>query len=287
MRIDFRIRPPYKGFLDLDLYATNTKSPAAPNMFGVGQVENKSARERDLAKAISEMDEAGIDVAVIMGRDTPGAHGSVSLEDVAGCCAEYPGRFIGFGGVDSADPATAAEKIRKIADLGLRGVAFDNGWANPVMHEDADQLLGLYELCGSLGLIVSLTSSAFVGPDLSYSDPVRIQRAANAVPGTQFVIPHASWPWVVEACAVALLCPNVFLIPDLYANVPGIPGRETFISAMNGPLSSKFLYASSYPVRPIVQSMRDFESLKLESESAAAILGGNAIRLLGLQEAGQ
>ena len=133
------------------------------------------------------------------------------------------------------------------------------------------------------GLIVSLTSSIYVGSDVGYSMPVHIHRVAQRFPDLTIVVPHAAFPWAAVMCGVAFQRPNIYLMPDIYLNVPGLPGSDDYFRAANGFLSYRFLYGSSYPVRPLGQSIRSFKSLPFDSdEIRARCLGGNAARLLGL-----
>lgn len=230
---------------------------------------------------MQEMDEAGIDVGVAMGRDAPAPYNGIPNEDVAALVKEYPGRFIGFGAVSGMDVPRALSELDRIVDLGLVGVALDNGYCDPPLYDDDEKLMPIYERCQELGLIVSITSSIFVGPDLTYSSPVAIQRVAKRFPKLKIVVPHASWPWTVQICAVALQCTNVYLMPDLYLNVPDIPGSDEYLKAANSYLSHRFLYASSYPVRPMGQSLSHFKALPLASEDIRdRCIGQNAKQLL-------
>ena len=84
-------------------------------------------------------------------------------------------------------------------------------------------------------------------------------------------------------CAVAFQCTNVYLVPDFYMHVPNMPGAEQYLRSANSFLSHRLLYASSYPVRPLRQSVRQFRELEFASdEIRERCLGANALRLLGL-----
>ena len=158
---------------------------------------------------MKEMDEAGIDVGVIMGRQAAAAFGSMPNEEVAELVRDYPGRFVGFGGVSGSDVPGALEEIDRIVDFGFKGVAMDNGWSDPPLYDDDTALFPIYEKCERLGLILSLTSGIFIGPDLSYSNPAHIQIVAKAFPKLKINVPHGGWPWTTEMCAVAFQCRNI------------------------------------------------------------------------------
>ena len=285
MIIDFRVRPPYKNFLSSFLYRERDPHPDPVTRSGlhIGIERYRSFEERSMPAFMQEMDEAGIEIGVAMGRAAPPPYNGVPNEDVAALTKEYPGRFIGFGAVSGMDVAGALVELDRIVDLGLVGVAIDNGYCDPPLYDDDEKLLPIYEKCQQLGLILSITSSIFLGPDLTYSSPVAIQRVARRFPKLKIVVPHASWPWTVQLCAVALQCTNVYPIPDLYLNVPHIPGSDEYVKAANTYLSHRFLYASSYPVRPLGQSLRQFRELPFASdEIVARCIGLNAKQLLGI-----
>jgi predicted TIM-barrel fold metal-dependent hydrolase len=285
MIIDFRIRPPYKSFLDSWIFRTRdpNPSPVTISPLHIGLERYRSFEERSMKYFMEEMDEAGIDKAVIMGRQSAPQYGSVPNSEVAELTREYPDRFIGFGGVNGSDTAVAMEEIKKIVDYGFKGIAMDNGWSAPPLYDDDERLFPIYEKCTELGLILSLTSSIFVGPDLSYSMPAHIQRVAIAFPKLDIVVPHAGWPWTTQMCAVAFQSRNVNLVPDFYLNVPHTPGAEEYMHAVNYYLQHRLLYASSYPVRPLKQSVEQFKALNFEKDETRQLcLGKNAARLLKL-----
>ncbi len=232
---------------------------------------------------VEEMTDAGVDVAVVMGRQAPNHYGWIPNGDVAGLVEDYPGRFQGFGGVNGAVESDALREIEKCVDFGFKGICLDNGWNDPPMYDDDERLYPLYEKAEVAGLIVSLTSSIFVGPDLTYCMPVHIQRVARRFPALTIVVPHGGWPWTTEMCAVAFQNPNLYLVPDFYGHIPNMPGSEQYVRSANYFLSHRLMYASSYPVRPLGQSVEQFKALPFESdEIRARCLGGNAARLLGL-----
>ena len=230
---------------------------------------------------MEEMDEAGIGLGVLMGRQAPAPWGSVPNDDVAELTRLYPGKFVGFGAVGAADPAAAIRELERIIDFGLRGVAMDNPYWG--IYDDDETLFPIYEAIQEAGLILSLTSSMYLGDDLTYCMPVHSQRVARKFPGLKIAVPHGGWPWTTQMCAVAFQCTNVYLVPDFYMHVPNMPGAEQYLRSANSFLSHRLLYASSYPVRPLRQSVRQFRELEFASdEIRERCLGANALRLLGL-----
>ena len=287
MIVDFRVRPPFKSFTKLRIYNPRplnpdpvTASPLFTNM-----EPYRSYEESSIDAFMEELDEAGIDVAVVMGRKAGGPHGSVPYEELVELRDLFPGRFVCFGGLYGANVEEALEDIDRCVDLGFKGAALDNGWSEPPMYDDDERLFPIYEKCAERGLIVSLTSSIYLGSDVSYCMPVHIHRVAQRFPELTIVVPHAGFPWAAVMCGVAFQRPNLYLIPDIYVNVPNLPGCDDYFRAANGFLNHRVLYASSYPVRPLGQSIRSFKSLPFDNDELRnRCLGGNAARLLGLNQ---
>ena len=283
MIVDFRVRPPFKAFLENSLFFPRNPAPDPVTMSGLhlGIEPYESFSRKSMSAFMDEMDEAGVDLGVVMGRQAPPSIGSVPNEDVAEMVAAYPGRFLGFGSVCPQDINAAIAEVDRIVGLGLRGVAMDNGYWD--LYDDDESLFPLYEKIQSAGLILSLTSSIYIGKDMTYCMPVHIQRVAKRFPGLKITVPHGGWPWTTEMCAVAFQNSNIYLVPDFYMHLPDMPGAEQYLRSANSFLSHRLLYASSYPIRPLGQSIRQFRELDFASEEIRRrCLGENAARLLGL-----
>ena len=165
--------------------------------------------------------------------------------------------------------------------MGFRGVGIDAGWLRRPLYHDDPVFDPIYVKCQELGMIVSLTSSFMLGPDLSYSEPCAIQRVAMKYPNMKIVVPHGCWPHVHTALAVAIRCPNVYLMPDCYIYIDGFALSDEYIKAANTYLKYRILYASSYPVRSLSQCLRGWKSRGFTDEALQNTLYDNAARLLG------
>ena len=156
--IDFRIRPPFKGFLQTANY--------------------RNATPPSIEAFMQEVEEAGIDLAVVIGRQTPPSmryrgswglpYGSVPNDDIAELVERYPGRLVGFAGIDGSTGDAALREIERCRALGFKGIALDNGWCDPPLYDDDEALVPIYEKCEKDGLIVAITSSVAIGPDMDY-----------------------------------------------------------------------------------------------------------------------
>ena len=72
------------------------------------------------------------------------------------------------------------------------------------------------------------------------------------------------------------------MVPDMYLFQPG---TQAYVEAANSFLGEQFLFGSSYPFRPIGQTIEDFLALGFRDDVVEQLLYGNAARLLALPAA--
>lgn len=230
---------------------------------------------------LQEIHQAGLTRAVVVGRHTPGQHlpndqihQIVTGHDV----------LLGVGAVDpivqGVQPALD-ELERAVNTLGLIGIDVEPGFGQPARHADDRAYYPVYEACAALGVPVFIMSGPTT-PDPSYNDPAAIGRLAQAFPQLPIVCYHGFYPNVAGIVGVAFRHENVYVVPDMYLFVAGAHG---YVDAANGFMRDQLLFGSSYPFRPIGQSIDDFLALGFKEDVIDRVLYGNAARLLGLGHA--
>ena len=117
MIIDFRVQPPFRSFLDTYFYRPRPRvpDPLRVTQYELGRVNSPSFDARSAELFVEEMDELGVDVAVIMGQQSGATWGIVDNADIAELSDRYPGRFVGFAGVDARTTRTASLEERRTA----------------------------------------------------------------------------------------------------------------------------------------------------------------------------
>lgn len=276
--IDFRVRPPFGGYLRGHVFRDRERTASMSRAQGHEPAPSLLEASWDLFRA--EMDAAGIDVAVVPGRWADPRYGEVPNEDIAQLVRLGGGRFVGFAAVDVRAPNAAAELERAVRELGLIGLALDPGFAHQPFYADDPIALPLYERCHRLGVPLMLTVSGNAGPDISYADPLRVDRIAAAYPDLQIIVAHGGWPRVLEMLGVAFRRPNVWLSPDQYA--VNMPGALHWVEAANSFLRDRLLFGSSYPFLPLAGALASYRALPFRPDVLDAVLGGNAQRLLDM-----
>jgi predicted TIM-barrel fold metal-dependent hydrolase len=277
MIIDFRLRPPLGGFLDTLMYSAGERRDGFTRT--VGFEPSPAAQQQSMALLMQEMDDAGVDQGVVVGR-LAGTLGSVSNADVQQIVREYPGRFIGAASIDPTSRVAACQTISDAVAAGFKAINIEPGSYPVPMYADDRRLYPIYAHCEDLGVPVIMMVGGTAGPDLSYSDPVRTDRVLADFPRLNVVVAHGGWPWVTEILHVAFRRPNMYLSPDMYFS--RMPGWEEYVKAADTFLSDRMLYASSFPFCPVRDYKQWFETLPIRPGNLEKVMGANARRLLKL-----
>ena len=277
--IDMRLRPPF-------LHPFFGASPGTPEHTLVRWVNRRvGATDPDhftryptLPDVIAGMDEAGITIGVTVGRSTPTVR--IENETVAALSCESQGRLIGVASVDPVAlgrDAAVAEARRAVENLGLAAVNLDAGFYETPLRADDEKLMPIYELCAALGVPAFIMSGPTT-PDLAFNDPLAIDAVARTFPRLPIVVCHGCYPRIDAIVGVAFRNERVFVSPDMYLFAPG---GHRYAEAARGFLADQLLFGSSFPFRPMRQSVADFRALGLSEQVSAKVLGGNARQLFG------
>ena len=286
MIIDARVRPPFKSLKQVLAAAPGSRPPVKRSPLVSGYERPPSMVQKSLDLFMEEMDEAGVEKGILVGRQA--GHRNVSNDDIAELRNMYPDRFpVAIAGIDGNDEKAAIIEVeRTIKDMGFKGIAMDPGWSVPPLYVDDKSLYPIYSKCAELGGILYLTCSLMQGPDISYAEPARIQRVANAFPTLQIVVVHGAFPFTNEMLGVMIAnapLGNLWVAPDFFQFIPGFAGAQDWVEAANHYMGDRMLYASSYPVRPIKQSLEEFRRFRYEPEVLENIMAKNAANLFGIK----
>jgi predicted TIM-barrel fold metal-dependent hydrolase len=226
-------------------------------------------------------------MAVLLAWDAETATGRprVPNETVAAACHEFPDVFTGLGSVDPHKGEAAVAEVASIAALGLRGVKFHPSLQAFAPDDPAfDPVFGACEAHGLLALFHTGTSGIGArqpggqGIRLDYARPIRLDAVAAAHPGLTVVAAHFGYPWHVELAAMALHKTNIYI--DLSGWSPKRIPPEVIRELRRMP--EQFVWGSDFPFLTPERCLAEFGSLDLPEDTAAAVLAGNATRILGL-----
>lgn len=277
--IDMRSRPTFLH----DFYG---KTPGTPS-FDVVKWLNGRVGSRDVEHFtrcknaddfVAEIRESGIDTAVVVGRDTPTVKHS---NDEIQALVKGRKELVGIGSVDphaSGVKAAVAEVERAITKLGLKAINVEPGFGSPPRTCDDPMLFPIYDACDQLGVPVSIMSGP-TSPSLSLTDPTHLGHVARAFPKLQIIAYHGFYPYVQEIVGVALRYENVKVVADMYIFCPG---GKLYVEAANGFMKDQLLFGSSYPFRPMAQSVADYRELGFKEDVLESVMFRNAERVLKL-----
>lgn len=276
--IDMRCRPAYLHdfFGATPGTAANETARWLNRRVGTRGDDEHYARSRTPEGFLAEITDAGLSQAVVVGRHTPAQH--LPNDRIHQIVSADP-RLVGVGAVDPdlLGAATLDEVDRIVNVLCLAGVNLEPGFAAPARHPDDPVYFPVYERLAELGVPAFLMSGPTT-PDQRYNDPAPLARVAAAFPKLRLVAYHGYWPNVQQLLGVAFRHENVFLVPDMYLF---LPGSEVLVEAANGFLADQLLFGSSYPFRPIRQSIEDAQRLGFSDGVLEKFFYDNARRVLG------
>ena len=247
----------------------------------------------DCISLLKEIDEAGIDRAVLLVIDFGVAYGDVELtiEEIHLAhkkLIEQSGRLLAFSNVDPRRGREGLDLFEKaVREWGFSGMKL----YPPCGYSPDDRsLFPYYEICRELHLPV-LTH---IGPTTAtlpfrYTQPHCVDDAAFHFPEVNFILGHAAVTHYQDAALLAQYRPNIFL--DLSGFQTAIH-RNEFRSIINWHLSRglgrKLLFGTDWPIHRFWGNQRDWveKFTALESEAVLPteemnnILGNNLLGIL-------
>ncbi len=275
--IDFRIRPPYKSFCDMVMYSAPERRDNFTRQLGL--TPSPAAQQKSVPLLLKEMDDAGIDLGVVVGRNS-GFFGSVPNDIVLEFTQAHPGRFVPVASIDVTHRKNAIAQIDAAVAAGFKAINIEPGaYVNP-MYTDDRRLYPIYGHCEDIKIPVIIMTGGNAGPDISYTQPATLDRVLADFPTLRVVASHGNWPWVREILHVAFRRPNLYLSPDMY--LVNMPGMDDYVRAANGYLADRFIYASSFPFCGVKDYKEWYCRLGLKPENLEKTMYKNAARLLGI-----
>ncbi|OGA72435.1 MAG: amidohydrolase [Betaproteobacteria bacterium RIFCSPLOWO2_12_FULL_65_14] len=275
--IDFRLRPPIKGFLNTRLYARPDLRDRNTRLIGFEPAPSAAQKSMDLL--FKEIDAAGINRAVLVGRNTT-TFGAVNNSDVAEIARLYPDRFIAVASVEASNRKDAMRQIEEARGLGMRMINLEPGALAMPLHVDDRRIYPIYAYCEDNKIPVIIMSGGSPGPDISYTEPAHLDRVLADFPEMTVIASHGNWPWVQEVIHIAYRRANLHLSPDMYLH--NLPGMSDYLNAANTFLADRFLFATAYPLCPVKEYTDWFLKLPLKPDVMEKALYKNAARLLNI-----
>jgi predicted TIM-barrel fold metal-dependent hydrolase len=235
---------------------------------------------------IASMDEAGVDISVILNIGWTTHELCVETNDyIIDAVSRYPQRLVGFCAVQPQSAKAAAAEIERCARVGIRGVG--------EMRPD----IQLFDLCDEVIMepLVEVLKAHKLVLLLHASEPI-----GHEYPGKGGITPDILYPFIVSYPDLTVVCahwggglPFYTLMPEVkkaMGNVyfdsaasPFLYTPEVYSQVIQLVGADRVLFGSDYPLLVQSRLLEEIKALNLAEESKNLVLAGNALRLLGIE----
>jgi len=244
------------------------------------------ARIATADELIASMDEAGVDISVILNIGWTTHELCVETNDyIIDAVSRYPQRLVGFGAVQPQSPKAATAEIERCAKAGIKGVG--------EMRPD----IQLFDLCDEMIMnpLAEVLKANQLVLLLHASEPI-----GHEYPGKGGITPDILYPFITSFPDLTVVCAHWGGGLPFYALMPEVKkamGNVYFDSAASPFLytpqvysqviqlvgADRVLFGSDYPLLAQSRLLEAIETLDLPEETKNLMLSGNALRLLGIE----
>ena len=238
------------------------------------------------------LEDAKIDKAVLLPEDYSSETGRaiVSNDEMCRIVERSQEHFIGFASVDPRGHAAKEELIRAFDVLKLSGLKLNLSRLH--LYPDDSRLAPLLEICEERNKPVMFHAGYSWEPNTParYSEPIRFEDVALNYPNLRFCLAHMGWPWWEETIMMLMKYPNVYADTSMvYMDSPKNYYQHLFsvninLNWLQNCFQDKVMFGSNNPRFRHVRSLGGIKNLPLRQEVMDAVLGGNAVRFLGLED---
>lgn len=241
------------------------------------------ARMSTAEELIDSMDEAGIDLSVVLNAGWVSHELCAKTNDyILESISRYPARLIGFCAIQPKGGDAAIAELERCAKAGARGIGELRSDVQGFDLSDNDTMRPVVDAALRHGLIFLTHSSEPVGHEYSGKGRVTpdiLYTFVAAFPELKVVCAHwgGGLPFYALMPEVAKALTNVYFDtaatvylykPDIFEQVSGIIG------------SDKVLFGTDYPLMHQGRVIAQVQSSRLPEQDKVRIMGANAQRLL-------
>jgi uncharacterized protein len=247
---------------------------------------NPRARLATAEDLIAAMDRQGITAAVACGFGWSDhglcvAHNDYLIDAVG----RYPDRIIGFAAIQPRAARQAVAEVERVVAAGLGGVGELMPHGQGFSLDDEPLLAPLAAAATALGVPILTHTSEPVGHIYPGKGTVTVQTVyhlAVAFPDLRIICGHwgGGLPFYELMPEVAVALRNVYY--DSAAS-PYLYHPRIYTLALELCGVDRILFGSDYPLLRYRRCLDEIRTLGLSPDVEAAVLGGNAARLLGLE----
>jgi uncharacterized protein len=249
--------------------------------------EDPRSRIATVEDLLTEMDNSGVEISVLCGfgwstSDLCAMHNDYMLD----CISRYPDRLAALAAIQPRDGSRALSEVERCLEGGMKGVGelMPDGQGYSLDH--LDTIGPLLEMAARHDFPIMTHTSEPVGHDYPGKQAVTpgiLWTVVQAHPETKLIFSHwgGGYPFYELMSEVRLASRNVYY--DSAASTY-LYSQQVFMQVAQMAGYQKVLWGSDYPVLTQKRFLSKVRGLPLEREHREAILGGNTIRLLGLDD---
>ena len=234
---------------------------------------------------LAAMDRDGIERAVVMGIGWTDQKIAAEANDyIIQAVRDYPSRLTGFCSVNPVWGEPAVAEAKRCAAAGLVGIGELHADTQGVDITDAAAMAPVMDLARSNAMPVLVHASEPAGhqyPGKGSTTPDKLYRFIQDFPNNVIICAHwgGGLPFYTLMPEVPEVLKNVYF--DSAAS-PFLYRPEVFSTVAELAGAGKVLFASDYPLMDASRPLEQARSAGLSPEREAALLAGNAAKLLGL-----
>ena len=234
---------------------------------------------------VEKMDRDSVDMAITLGMGWQVHDFAVEANDyILESAKAFSDRLVPFCTVNPVLGDEAIKEVERCADLGARGIGELHSYAQGYRLDDERVMRPFMEIAIARDLIVLTHSSEPVGHTYAGKGtvtPDELCRFIETYPEAKIVCAHwgGGLPFYALMPEVSEALRNVYFdsaaspflyVPDVFTNAVKLVGPD------------KVLFGTDYPLISHKRLLGQVESQNFDPETKAAVMGGNAQRLLGL-----
>ena len=246
-------------------------------------LSNPDARIASAQDLLAAMDRDGIERAVVMGIGWTDQNAEAN-DYIIQAVRDYPSRLTGFCSVNPVWGEPAVAEAKRCAAAGLVGIGELHADTQGVDITDAAAMAPVMDLARSNAMPVLVHASEPAGhqyPGKGSTTPDKLYRFIQDFPNNVIICAHwgGGLPFYTLMPEVPEVLKNVYF--DSAAS-PFLYRPEVFSTVAELAGAGKVLFASDYPLMDASRPLEQARSAGLSPEREAALLAGNAAKLLGL-----
>ena len=174
-----------------------------------------SAKQGDMELMLKEMEEGGVTLGVVPGRQANAFMGNAQRGHRRHRRGLPENSSASPGSIRRTAPRRWEEIERFVVNGPLKAVGMEPGVLASPMYADDRRIYPIYEYCAEHGIPVLLMgggATARIPATATRSSSTGVRR----LPRNDVINTHGGYPWVTEILFVAFKRPNLYLCPDMY-----------------------------------------------------------------------